>query len=163
MSVLPKIEIILYATDLSVNSQPAFNYAASLAEKYGAKIIVLHVMELPPLNPYLQMKGFKGIDEWERIEKSRGDQLLQFMELKLKEMCNEMNSHVSACTIAEEQIVIRKGVPFEEILKIAQDCRADLIVIGTHGYRMVQDALMGGTARRLLRRSEKPILVVPRL
>lgn len=160
--MLPTIDKILYATDLSVNSQPAFNYAASLAERYGAKIIVMHVLELTPLNPYLQMKGFKGIDEWERIEKNRGEQLLRLIALKLKEMCAEMNSHVSACTIGDDQIVIRKGVPFEEILGTAQETGADLIVIGTHGYGMVQDALMGGTARRLVRRSRKPVLVVPK-
>ncbi|MGD8721592.1 MAG: universal stress protein, partial [Desulfobacterales bacterium] len=43
--MLPDIKIILYATDLSENARRAFGYAASLANRYGAKIIVLHVIE----------------------------------------------------------------------------------------------------------------------
>ncbi len=43
--MLPDIKRILYATDLSENARHAFGYAASLANRYGAKIIVLHVIE----------------------------------------------------------------------------------------------------------------------
>jgi nucleotide-binding universal stress UspA family protein len=76
-------------------------------------------------------------------------------------MCEQMNSHIPTCTITDDQILLRKGVPFEEILKAADEVDSQLIVIGTHGYGMVQDALMGGTARRLVRRSNRPVLVVP--
>lgn len=76
-------------------------------------------------------------------------------------MCAEMNSHVTICPIKEKQIMIREGVPFDEILKTVQQVGAALIVVGTHGYGMVQDLLLGGTARRQVRKSKNPVLVVP--
>ena len=43
--MLPNIKMILYATDLSESARHAFGYAASLADRYGAKIVILHVIE----------------------------------------------------------------------------------------------------------------------
>ena len=46
------------------------------------------------------------------------------------------------------------------ILEVAEEKGVDLIVMGTHGYGMVKDALMGGTARRIVRRCNIPVMVV---
>ena len=161
--MIPQINRILYATDLSPNAQPAFTYAASLAENYRATLYVLHVLEVISYKPYLQVEGFKGENEWKSIEEEREAAALHSIEEKLNVMCSEMNSHIPTCSIKEEQIMIRKGTPVEEIIKAAEEIEIQLIVMGTHGYGMVQDALMGGTARRLVRRSVKPVLIVPHL
>ncbi|MGD9216864.1 MAG: universal stress protein, partial [Desulfobacteraceae bacterium] len=66
--MLPKIQKILYATDLSDNSRLAFGYAASLAKRYQAQIMVLHVIE--PVNPntYMQISGAMGESEWVNLQ-----------------------------------------------------------------------------------------------
>jgi nucleotide-binding universal stress UspA family protein len=51
--MLPKIQKILYATDLSDNSKRAFGYAASAAQSFDAQLIVVHVVE--PINPNTYM------------------------------------------------------------------------------------------------------------
>jgi nucleotide-binding universal stress UspA family protein len=48
--MIPQIQRILYTTDLSENSRAALDYTVSLAEKFNAQIIVLHVMELISVN-----------------------------------------------------------------------------------------------------------------
>lgn len=159
--MIPQINRVLYATDLSPNSQLAFTYAAGLAENYGATLYVLHVLEVISYKPYLQVEGFKGENEWKSIEEEREAAAIHSIEEKLNVMCSEMNAHIFTCAINEEQIMIRKGAPVEEIIKAAEENDIQLIVMGTHGYGMVQDALMGGTARRLVRRSVKPVLIVP--
>lgn len=159
--MLPQITCILYATDLSPNSQLAFTYAASIAEKYSAKLYVVHVLELMTDKPYLQLEGYKGQADWNDIQKAREVATLEAIREKLKAMCAEIYSHNAACEITEDQIVIRKGHPVEEIMNAAGESEAQLIVMGTHGYGMVKDALMGGTARRLVRRSVRPVLIVP--
>lgn len=161
--MIPQINRILYATDLSPNSQPAFAYAASLAENYDATLYVLHVLEVISYKPYLQIEGFKGENEWKSIEGEREAAALHSIDKKLKGVCSEMNAHISKCAINEGQIMIRKGAPVEEIINAAEENDIQLIVMGTHGYGMVQDALMGGTARRLVRRSAKPVLIVPHI
>jgi nucleotide-binding universal stress UspA family protein len=53
--MIPQIKRILYATDLSKNSSYAFLYATNMAKKYGAEIVILHVIE--PVPPYVEVYG----------------------------------------------------------------------------------------------------------
>jgi nucleotide-binding universal stress UspA family protein len=53
-----------------------------------------------------------------------------------------------------------KGHPADEILTQAEKRNCDLIVMGTQGHGILEDALLGSTARRVVRRSKKPVLVV---
>jgi nucleotide-binding universal stress UspA family protein len=48
----------------------------------------------------------------------------------------------------------------EVIVRTAEEKACDLIVLGSHGYGMLKDALMGGTARGVIRRTRKPVLLV---
>jgi len=57
-------------------------------------------------------------------------------------------------------IIVERGNPVEQILKQSDEKKCDLIVMGTHGHGTLADAMMGSTARRVLRRSKKPVLVV---
>jgi nucleotide-binding universal stress UspA family protein len=159
--MLPKIQKILYATDLSENSKRAFGYAAGVAQSFGARMIVLHVVE--PINPntYMQISSMLGEAEWVNLQVGRDSQLTEEIMTKLKQFCQDLQADMSYFTLNEDQILIRKGLPVDEIIGLADAEGADLIVMGTHGYGLVKDALMGGTVRRLVRRSAIPVMVVP--
>jgi len=62
--------------------------------------------------------------------------------------------------LAPPEIVVRQGDPHEQILAAADSVDADLIVIGSHRRRLIRDEFVGTTAERLLRMSERPVLVV---
>ena len=62
--MLPNIETILYATDLSENSRLAFGYAASMAQRYGARLLVLHVLEPVHPNTHVLLSSSMGETEW---------------------------------------------------------------------------------------------------
>ena len=159
--MLPKIQNILYATDLSENSRLAFEFAMSLAEQYKSQIVVLHVIE--PVNPntYSQIGGIMGESDWLRFQADYEDGIVDQLGAKLRQFCLDMQHCTPEGMIGDDQVLIRKGTPVHEILSASTERKADLIVMGTHGYGMVKDALMGGTARRVIRRSELPVLVVP--
>ena len=59
-----------------------------------------------------------------------------------------------------DEIHVKEGNPVEQILKQADESDCDLIVMGTHGTGSLADAMIGSTARRVVRRSLKPVLVV---
>jgi nucleotide-binding universal stress UspA family protein len=159
--MLPKIQKILYATDLSENSKRAFGYAASLTQNFDAHMIVLHVVE--PINPntYMQISSMLGEAEWINLQMGRDSQLTEEIMTRLKRFCLDLQTDMRSFPLNEDQIMIRKGLPVDEILDLAVTENADLIVVGTHGYGMVKDALMGGTVRRLVRQRKIPVLVVP--
>jgi len=159
--MLPNIQKILYATDLSDNSRRAFGYAAGLAERYKAQMVVLHVVE--PINPntYMQISSMMGETEWINLQVERDNLLLEEIKSRLKRFCLELQTDANTFQLSDDQILVRKGLPVEEINGLALTENADLIVVGTHGYGLVKDALMGGTVRRLVRQSARPVLVVP--
>lgn len=159
--MLPSIRTILYATDLSDNSRRAFGYAAGMAESYGARMLVLHVVE--PINPntYMQISSMMGETEWINLQMDRDNQLINEIKSRLKHFCLDLQEDMDTSKLGEDQILVRKGIPVEEIIRLADEENADLIVMGSHGYGLVKDALMGGTVRRLVRHTQRPVLVVP--
>ena len=66
--MVPEIKKILFATDLSKNSRHAFNYAISAADKYGATITILHVMEEISPSANIHLKSFIGEESWQELQ-----------------------------------------------------------------------------------------------
>ena len=67
------------------------------------------------------------------------------------------NARAAGLTVG---IATRDGIPYHEIVALAQDKRADLIVIGTHGRGGVNRALLGSVADRVVRLASCPVLTV---
>ena len=170
---IPNVQIknILYATDLSESAQYAFSYAISLANQYSAKITFLHVLpEIPSIVDSSGAMGYIGEKRWQELQqkhqqdaedaligKRRDHHLIrdildQFSE-KVKTDFEERQDNV-------DEIVVEQGNPVEKILTVASERNCDLIVMGTHGRSTLADVVMGSTARRVIRRSELPVLVV---
>ena len=158
--MLPTIQKILYATDLSKNSQPAFGYAASLAKQYHADLLVLHAIE--PVNPntYSHISGIMGEAEWVNVQVDFESRMVDDLGSKLREFCRHLQTGIDEIRLKDEHLLVRKGVSVDIIIEVAAEKDADIIVMGTHGYGMLKDALMGCTARRIVRRSEIPVMVV---
>jgi nucleotide-binding universal stress UspA family protein len=158
--MVPNIKKILYATDLSESARHAFGYAACMADHFNAPLTILHVIE--DVNPSIKMQiqSYLGEEEWASYEKRAEKSLLDDITARLNEFCSQMNEKMDSCKFIVEKIIVLRGVPAEEIMKQAGENSADLIVMGTHGYGMFADALMGGTARRVVRKSQVPVMVV---
>jgi len=169
---LPKVEVknILYATDLSENARYAFAYAVSLADLYNASITFIHVMsEIPDLLDK-SVIGYISKERWEEIKSQNVAEAREAIIGKkrdhqaIKEALHQFSADLKASQEREgfvtDDIIVVRGNPVEEILKYSEEKHCDLIVMGTHGHGTLVDAMMGSTARRVLRRSRKPVLVV---
>ncbi len=158
--MLPKIKKILYATDLSENARYAYNYAASLGQQYGAQITIVHVIEKLTAETFLQIQGYLGEEKWKQIQKDKQADFIATIKGRLSDFCNKISDEVDACTFQVEKIIVVEGIPADEILHQADLNDADIIVIGSKGHGLFKEALMGGTARRVVRRSTIPVMVV---
>ena len=169
---LPKVEVknILYATDLSENARYAFAYAVSLADLYNASITFIHVMsEIPDLLDK-SVIGYISEERWEKIKSQNVAEAREAIIGKkrdhqaIKEALHQFSEDLKQSQEGEgfvtDDIIVVRGNPVEEILKYSEEKNCDLIVMGTHGHGTLVDAMMGSTARRVLRRSRKPVLVV---
>lgn len=166
--ILPKVEVkkILYATDLSESARYAFAYAVSLANLYGAGITFLHVIEGVPESLDASVIGYVSADRWEEIKKRHVEEAKKSLtgkirvrhDVAIKEAMGEFAEKVA---FVPDEILVESGDPVDQILEQAEERNCDLIVIGSHGHGVLEEAVIGSTARRVLRRSKKPVLVVP--
>jgi nucleotide-binding universal stress UspA family protein len=169
---LPKVEVkkILYATDLSKNARYAFAYAVSLADLYHAGITMIHVLPDVPDIIDKNIVGYISADRWEKIKSQNVDEAKEALigkrrdHLAIRDALHQFSqdvkdSHESTSFVTDNIVVVR-GNPVEQILTQAEEANCDLIVMGTHGHGTLADSMMGSTARRVLRRSTKPVLVV---
>lgn len=158
--MLPQIKNILYATDLSENARYAYNYAASLAQQYDARITILHVIEKLTAETFLQIHGYVGEEKWNKLQQEKQADFIAKIKGRLGDFCGEISNEVDACSFQVEKIIVKEGIAADEILHQAGLNDADLIVMGTRGFGMFKEALMGGTVRRVVRRSIVPVMVV---
>ena len=170
---LPKVKIenILYATDLSENAQYAFSYAVSMANQYGARITLLNVLpEMPAIIDSTKAIGYIGEERWKTLEEGHFQEAKDALISKrmdhhlvrgiLDQFSEKANSDFGDRAFESDEVVVEKGNPVEVILNVAKEKNCDLIVMGTHGVGTLADVVMGSTARRVIRRSTMPVLVV---
>ena len=162
--MIPQIKRILYATDLSPNSVYALRYAMNSAIKHDADIIILHVFEkVDPasnawLDPYLYEERHKKIYN-EHITETKAlikKRLKAIRENELQELKN--TPEIEDLTISIE---ICEGYPAEEILSKAEKLNCDAIIMGTHSKGIIANTFLGSTAKRVLRRTRKPVFIIP--
>ena len=158
--MVPKIKKILYATDLSDSARNAFGYAADLAQRYGAMITILYVMENMSHIVETEVKEMVGQKEWDKLKSERLNYVTKKIKSRLEDFCQEMNSEIDSCRLLVEDVLVIRGNPPEEILTVSKDINADMIVMGSYGHNILKDAFIGGTARKVVKKSLTPVLVV---
>ena len=158
--MIPEIRKILYATDLSPNSRFAFGYAAVLSERFKAEITILHVYEALPQTAESLMSAVMGTQPWGEMQKRFETEAAAEIDRRLNVFCQEIAAGIDACQFLIARTLVRRGEPANEILKMIATEPFDLVVMGTHGYGAFVDALIGATARRVVRRSPIPVMTV---
>jgi nucleotide-binding universal stress UspA family protein len=168
--MVPEIKKILFATDLSKNSRHAFNYAVGAADSYGATITILHVMEELSPSTGTHLKSFIGEERWQELQESHEQEARQILIGKKKEgamirealheFCKEAQKDLAQCEIMTDDIIVARGNVVDEILAETQTRGCDLIVMGYRSRGKLEEAVMGSTTRRVLRRSSIPVFLV---
>lgn len=158
--MLPKIQTILYATGLGAGASHVFRYALSLAQQCQAKIAVVHAME--PLSAFGQSLVELHIshEKSEEMHREARRKVREDIEKRLEEFCAQelCNDPQGRSRVCEIQVV--EGQPAQVILAEAKKHGADLIVMGTHRHTVVGETLLGTTTRKVLHKSEIPVLAV---
>lgn len=152
---------ILCATDLSKHSAYTMCHAASLAASTGAKLHLVHAVQpmsdetRTALQMYMQTTGSS-----ETAEKARHDHARAIMAERQREFWEHVSKEDKDIQSQVASIELVDGYPAEVILRRAKELNCDLIVIGAHEHGFTH-TFLGTVAKRVLRRSTIPTLVVP--
>ncbi len=158
--MIPDIKKILYCTDLSEQAKYSFGYAASIANRFGAGITILHVLE--DVSEYRDslVINILGPEKWEQLRRQNEQEVVQKLRTRIEEFCKEISQEMPACPFITDDIVVKIGNPVDEILKQVKAMNCDLVVMGARGHGVLADAVLGSVSRRVLRRCDKPVLIV---
>ena len=143
---LLNIRSILVPTDFSPASEKALAYAVPFARQFGAKLILLHVVE-PVATPDFASSFPLALENDKVMAQCRKhlEGVSRNLEIEPKLM---------------ERTLVRYGRSFHEITDAARTLKVDLIIISTHGYTGLKRALLGSTTERVVRHAPCPVLVV---
>ncbi len=138
---------IVVPTDFSACAEEAWTLAGRLADAFGAELVLLHVLVEGPLfhegpfNMDKARKVYEAARKWaeESLEQWGGTAREKGLKVRW---------------------VLRTGVPYREIVALATDERADLVLMGTHGRGGIDRALLGSVADRVVRLAPCPVLTV---
>ena len=139
---------ILVPTDFSKHSHNALTYAAAFAEKFGAELYLLHVVQdlalfipeavsvAPPVTPPIEQMTAAVREALDRAVRE-----------------NDLGRLTVHCEV-------REGTPFYEIIQFARETNIDLIIMGTHGHTGLAHVLLGSVTEKVVRKAPCPVLTV---
>ncbi len=162
-----KFRRILYPTDLSVHAKQAFDFAMSLSLQYDAPLVILHV-----LTEASDMAiNYIGVEQWEKIKQSHYDHArevligksMEFKAIKeaLVKFCEAAKEELNCQVNESDKVIVDSGQPDECILRHAKAEDCDLIVMASHGLSGSFLNKLGSIARKVLRNSQIPVMVIP--
>jgi len=132
-------ERILVPLDGSENAEMVFPYCADLASKFASTVILVTVSESATLD----------IDQLCRI----------YLKHAGRKMCQHLEAWMALETVTLESEVLL-GDPAREILRIAEDENAGLILVASRGSSAEGPWLLGHIAAKVLRGTEKPVMLI---
>lgn len=126
--------------------------ATQVAPSLDAGILLLHVTQLPP--GLVEGSEIRPMPDQEPIEVGRFVREAALAELeRYAEDLRERGIEVSTR--------VELGDPVEDILAVAHEIDAAMIVMGTHGRTGLAHLLIGSVAEKVMRKSRRPVLTVP--
>ena len=140
---------VVVATDFSDAAAASLTYALSLAQEANSRLTLLHVVEPPPL---------RDEDEWA----ARAAGIPSVVDAMKASAARQLAAAIPAsardwCRVTERMEV---GRPHREILRVAAEEGAGLVVLGAHGYGVLERVFFGSTAHHVVRRATCPVLAV---
>jgi nucleotide-binding universal stress UspA family protein len=144
---MPMIHKILVATDFSAHADRALDYAAELAVRYEAPVVLVHVYA----NPVMSLPdGYVMMTAPDLSELVTG----------LRDGLRKVEARARQLGVARVESKLIEGVAWREILGTAKETGCDLVVMGTHGRGAITHLLLGSVAEKVVRKAECAVLTV---
>ena len=138
---------ILAATDFSEGSRLALDLAIQIGDKFGAKLLLLHVLHDPAEAPGFYTAKKAGKKVFRNLEQAAESMMDDFVEAHLKKY-------------KKRETRVLPGLPSAQIVAYARQEGVDLIVMGTHGRSGLQRLMIGSVADKVIRTASCPVLTV---
>ena len=159
--MIPTYQSVLYATNLETYSRKVFRHALGVAQRYDAKVHVVHVIPEIEISHQQYVAAMLGDEQFKELGENFNRELIGKLQGDLRGFAaDELQDHPEYLK-AVASIEVLRGHPAERILQRADELDADLLVFGTHAQKEGGFDFLGSVVKRVLRRTRRPVLVVP--
>lgn len=145
---MTELKNILVAVDFNDAVGELLGYAEGMAEKFGAKIWVVHVTEPDP--------GFVGMEPGPQYLKNFKAEDLREVHRNLQTICRTFIGEE-----IEHEALLIPGSTVETVLEEAQKLQSDLLIVGTHKHSFLHNLLQENVSLKLLKKASIPVLAIP--
>ena len=146
-----KIKKILAAIDLSEYSPETLKSAADLAENVGAELIVANVINKRDVETYKKIA--------DNLDNIAADEFLHHRKDDSHRLIRSLIEE-SSCGHLRIRKIVSTGVPFKELINVANAEKVDLVVMGAKGRTNLASVLFGSTAEKMFRHCPVPLLSI---
>jgi nucleotide-binding universal stress UspA family protein len=143
------ISRVLCPVDLSEFSRDALRHALALAKSYEAEVTVCHIYSAP--QPILPVPGMPG--NVPLLPSVQPDEISE----RVRRFCASSLQDGGASV----EIVVREGDAAKQIVLLAEQLPADLLVLGTHGKSGFERLFLGSVTEKVLRTTHAPVMTIP--
>ena len=159
--MLPFYKKILVTTDFTPNSEFAFKHAVMLARRNDAKIYLLHVLPQVDSSMRSYLSSVMGENQLEEFEQNNMGKAKEKMTENLNAFAKKELADFPEDFARFAGTIVAIGHPVVKILEEANRLDVDLIVMGTHGKGLIEQAFLGSVAEKVLKKSTRPVFVIP--
>jgi len=152
-----KMKKILIALDYNPTAQKVAEVGFSMAKAMSAKVILLHVISDPVYYSsagYSPIMGFTGFMNMDPLQLGSVEELKKAS----KHFLDKSKHHLGDKTI---HTLVKEGDFAESILKTAKDLHVDIIVMGSHSQKWLENIVMGSVTEQVLRHTSIPLFIIP--
>jgi len=146
---------ILFATDFSDTAKRAYDALKKIRVECGAQNVVLvHIIDGREVDSLANFEGFYSV-QLDNIRKELADQMTKKAEQELESYKTELRN-----LGYQVEIRIFEGIPYDEIVNVANKENVSLIVMGSNGKGIIQELFIGSTSDKVIRQAKCPVLIV---
>lgn len=142
-----EIKNILIPVDFSATSMLALEHATFMAKLYKANITLLHVLETYTYK--VELYNFQPYA-------ADSEKFVESLKEKLNELAEKLTSEIGS----RVNVVIKNGKMASSVFEVSNEIKADLVVLGTHGAKGIEEFFIGSNAFRVVTESTVPVISV---
>ena len=148
---------VLIALDYNPTAQKVVESGFSLAKAMNAEVHLLHIITEPVYyssTEYSPIVGFTGQMNMDPLQLNG----VEGLKKASQHFLDEIKHHLGDETI---QTMVREGDFAVTILKTAKDIHADIIVMGSHSRKWLENIVMGSVTEKVLHHTSIPLFIIP--
>ena len=148
---------ILIALDYDPTAKKVAEIGFDFAKTMGAEIVLLHVISDPVYyssTDYSPIMGFKGYLNTDPLQLNT----IEVLKTASLNFLDKTRIHLGDSTI---QTIVEEGDFADSIIKTAKKLHIDMIILGSHSQKWLENIVMGSVTKEVLRQSEIPLLIIP--